>query len=119
YARVLERYLARLVEMKQIPAALGVLRHEIDRNPDDPGLYEGLALFLDQNKLGSQQEEVYRLAMERFPDKSWYDKLARFYLRHKRDGEFEQLTRDAVGSFKGTELEQYFTNVVGGSPVLY
>jgi tetratricopeptide (TPR) repeat protein len=119
YARVLERYLARLVELKQIPAALGVLRREIDRNPDDPGLYERLATFLDQNRLGSQQEEVYRLAISRFADKSWYDKLARFYLRQKRDGEFEQLTRDAVASFKGSELEQYFTNVVGGSPVMY
>ena len=119
YARVLERYLARLIEMKQIPAALAVLRHEIDRNPDDPGLYERLADFLDQNRLGSQQEEVYRLAISHFADKSWYDKLARFYLRHKRDSEFEQLTRDAVASFKGSELEQYFNNVTGGGPVMY
>ena len=119
YARVLERYLARLVELKQIPSALGVLRHEIDRNPDDPGLYERLASFLDQNRLGSQQEEIYRLAISRFADKSWYDKLARFYLRYKRDREFEQLTRDAVASFRGSELEQYFGNVVGGSPVMY
>jgi hypothetical protein len=64
--------------MKQIPAALSVLRKEIDRNPDDPGLYERLAVFLDQNRLGSQQEEIYRLAIARFSDKSWYDKLARF-----------------------------------------
>ncbi len=105
--------------MKQIPPALGVLRHEIDRNPDDPGLYERLAVFLDQNRLGSQQEEIYRRAMARFPDKSWYDKLARFYLRYKRDSEFEQLTRDAVAKFQGSELEQYFNHVVGGSPVLY
>jgi cellulose synthase operon protein C len=119
YSRVLERYLARLVEMKAIPTAMAVLRREIDRNPDDPGLYERLAAFLDQNRLGTQQEEVYRLAITRFSDKSWYDKLARFYLRHKRDGEFEQLTRDAVASFKGSELEQYFNNVVGGSAQLY
>ena len=119
YARVLERYLARLVEMKQIPAGLGVLRHEIDRNSDDPGLYERLATFLDQNRLGTQQEEVYRLAISHFSDKSWYDKLARYYVRYKRDSDFEQLTRDAVASFKGSELEQYFTNVVGGSPVMY
>jgi predicted Zn-dependent protease len=119
YSRVLERYLGRLVEKKEIPSALGVLRREIDRNPDDPGLYERLATFLDQNRLGSRQEEVYRLAISRFADKSWYDKLARFYLRHKRDSEFEQLTRDAIASFKGTELEQYFDNVVGGSPALY
>ena len=67
YARVLERYLARLVQMKQIPPALVVLSHEIERNPDDPGLYERLAVFLDQNRLGSQQEEIYRRAMARFP----------------------------------------------------
>jgi tetratricopeptide (TPR) repeat protein len=119
YARVLERYLARLVEMKQIPSALGVLRREIDRNPDDPGLYERLAVFLEQNQLGTEQEEVYRRAIARFSDKSWYDKLARFYLRYKRNSEFEQLTRDAVKSFQGSELERYFNNVVYGSPALY
>ena len=118
YSSVLERYLSRLVEMKRIPAALAVLRHEIDLHPDDPGLYARLAEFLDQNRLGSQQEEIYRRAMSRFSDKSWYDRLARFYLRHKREAEFEQLTRDAVASFKGSELEQYFNNV-GGSPALY
>ena len=119
YEHVLERYLARLVAMKQVPSALAVLRREIDRNPDDPGLYERLATFLDQNRLGSQQEEVYRMAMGHFSDKSWYDKLARFYLRHRRNAEFEQLTRDAISSFKGSELEHYFTNVYGGGPALY
>jgi tetratricopeptide (TPR) repeat protein len=119
YSQVLERYLARLVQKKQIPAALTVLSREIDRNPDDPGLYERLAVFLDQNRLGSQQEEVYRRAISRFSDKSWYDKLARFYLRYKRNSEFEQLTRDAVASFKGSELERYFTSVVYGSPAVY
>ena len=120
YARVLERYLARLVEMKQIPQALSVLRKEIDRNPDDPGLYERLAVFLDQNQLGTEQEEVYRRAISRFNDRSWYDQLARFYLRYKRNSEFEQLTRDAVKSFSGSDLERYFDNVYGApSPVLY
>ena len=119
YSQVLERYLARLVQKKQIPAALTVLSHEIERNPDDPGLYERLAVFLDQNRLGSQQEEIYRRAIARFPDKSWYDKLARFYLRYKRDAEFEQLTRDAVASFNGSDLQHYFSNVVYGSPHLY
>ncbi len=119
YARVLERYLARLVEVKQIPLALDVLRREIDRNPDDPGLYERLAVFLDQNRLGTEQEEIYRRAIARFSDKSWYHKLARYYLRYKRDSEFEQLTRDAVKSFQGSELERYFDNLVYGSPSLF
>jgi predicted Zn-dependent protease len=119
YARVLERYLARLVELKQIPSALGVLRREIEHNPDDPGLYERLAVFLDQNQLGTELEEVYRRAMARFPDRSWYHKLARYYLRHRREAEFERLTQDAVKVFKGTELEAYFQSAVGGSPALY
>ena len=119
YARVLERYLARLAETKEIPQALGVLRKEIDRNPDDPGLYERLAVFLDQNRLGTEQEEVYRRAIARFNDKSWYDKLARFYLRYRRNSDFEQLSRDAVKSFQGSELEQYFDHVVYGGPALY
>ncbi len=81
YSRVLERYLARLVQAKQIPDALAVLRREIDRNPDDPGLYERLATFLEQNRLGAEQEEVYRRAMVRFSDRSWYHRLARFFQR--------------------------------------
>ncbi|MGA8067128.1 MAG: hypothetical protein WCA47_07345, partial [Terriglobales bacterium] len=71
YAHVLDRYLARLVQLKQIPQALMVLRREIDHNPDDPGLYQRLAEFLDQNQLGAEQEEVYRRAIARFPAKSW------------------------------------------------
>ncbi len=120
YSRVLERYLARLVQLKQVPAALAVLRREIDRNPDDPGLYERLAVFLDQNRLGVEQEEVYRRALARFPDRSWYDRLARFYLRYKRDTDFEKLTQEAVKTFSGTALEQYFGHVgYGGTPALY
>jgi cellulose synthase operon protein C len=119
YARVLERYLARLAEMKQIPQGLEVLRHEIDRNPDDPGLYERLAVFLDQNQLGTEQEEVYRHAIAHFSDRSWNDKLARFYLRYKKNAEFEQLTREAVQSFNGSDLEHYFANVNGGSAELF
>jgi predicted Zn-dependent protease len=120
YSRVLERYLARLVQLKQIPQALVVLRREIDRNPDDPGLYERLAVFLDQNRLGTEQEEIYRRALTRFPDRTWYDRLARFYLRYKRNADFEKLTQEAVKTFSGTELEQYFGNVgYGGTPTLY
>ncbi len=119
YARVLERYLARLVQLKQIPQALAVLRREIDHNADDPGLYERLAVFLEQNRLGTEQEEIYRRAMARFPDRSWYHKLARFYLRRQRNAEFEKLTQEAVSTFKGSELEGYFQSLVNGPAGMY
>src|SRR5208337_558697 len=119
YARVLERYLARPVELKQIPQALGVLRREIDHNPDDPGLYERLAVFLEQNRIGTEQEEVYRRAIARFPDRSWYHKLARYYLRYQKGVEFEKLTQEAVKQFDGSDLQNYFQSVGGGTPQMY
>ena len=119
YSRVLERYLARLVELKEIPQALGVLRREIDHNPADPGLYERLAVFLEQNKLGTEQEEIYRRAIARFPERSWYAKLARYYLRCKKNVEFEKLTQEAVKQFDGSALPNYFQSVVGGTPEMY
>jgi cellulose synthase operon protein C len=119
YSRVLERYLARLVELNQIPQALGVLRGEIDHNPADPGLYERLAVFLEQNKLGTEQEEIYRRAIARFPERSWYNKLARYYLRYRKNAEFEKLTQEAVKQFDGSDLQNYFQSVVGGTPEMY
>src|SRR5215472_6973248 len=114
YGRVLERYLARLVQLKQIPRALGVLRREIDHNPDDPGLYERLAAFLQQNNLTQQEEDVYRRAFARFADPGWYNKLARLYLRLQRYSALEQLTEQAVNQFKGSVLENYFASAGRG-----
>jgi Flp pilus assembly protein TadD len=119
YSRILERYLARLVELKEVPRALGVLRHEIDHNPDDPGLYERLAQFLQQNQLGKEEEEVYRRAMGRFADRSWYSKLARLYLRYKKNAEFEQLSQEAIKQFSGSELETYFQSARANTPEMY
>jgi Tfp pilus assembly protein PilF len=115
YSRVLERYLSRLVSTNRVPDALTVLRKEIDRNPSDPGLYERLATFLEQNQLGAEQEQVYQRAIQQFPDKSWYQKLARFYLRQKRDSDFQRLSEQVIKIFSGTELEDYFRTVVGGN----
>ena len=115
YSQVLERYLSRLAALNQIPRALQVLRREVDRNPNDPGLYERLAQFLEQNQLGEQEEEVYQRAIQKFPDRSWYHKLARLYLRHRRNAEFEELSRQVVATFKGTELEGYFEDIGYGA----
>ena len=117
YARVLDRYISRLVSLDRVMDALAVCRGEIDRNPDDPGLYERLAAFLDQNKLGGQVEAVYRKAMDRFPDASWTHKLARWYLRRQRRAEFEKLTLDVTKIFSGTDLEAYFQELVHSSAI--
>jgi tetratricopeptide (TPR) repeat protein len=119
YAQVLERYLARLTARQQLPQALAVLRREVDRDPNDPGIYERLAQFLDQNRFDQQEEEVYKRAMDKFPDKSWYDKLARFYLRERKYEQYVALTRQVVGTFQGTELETYFARANRSAPQFY
>lgn len=115
YARVLDRYIARLVALKQLLPAVQLYAREIERNPEDPGLYERFAGFLEQNGLGDRVESVYQDAIDRFDDRSWHHKLARWYLREKRSTEFDQLTRGVIEAFSGTELESYFQDVVAQS----
>jgi cellulose synthase operon protein C len=115
YARVLDLYISRLVNAKRIPDALAVFRAQIVKNPNDPGLYARLALFLEQNKLGVELEQTYQQAMKQFDDPSWSHKLARWYLRTKRVQQFSQLTRTVSTTFKGTDLERYFQETVSQS----
>lgn len=111
YARVLDRYIARLVSQKRTRDAIALYRREIDRNASDPGLYERLAGFLEQNRLGSDVEQTYRKAMAQFPDPSWSHKLARWYLRQKQTAQFQQLTADVTKVFSGSDLESYLRDV--------
>jgi Flp pilus assembly protein TadD len=118
YARVLDRYIARLVSRRQLPDALAVYRREIDRNPGDPGLYAAAAQFLEQNSLTAEVEQVYRLAIQQFPDRSWHHRLARWYLRRGQSAAFDTLTRDVTRTFEGTDLARYFQAVVGRGPAI-
>jgi tetratricopeptide (TPR) repeat protein/predicted Zn-dependent protease len=116
YARVLDRYIARLVSRKELPAALAVYQREIGRNPDDPGLYAAAAQFLEQNNFTAEVEQVYRLALAQFPDPSWHHRLARWYLRKRQAAAFEGLTRDVTKTFAGSDLARYFDAVVARGP---
>jgi len=112
YARVLDRYVARLISLKRTRDALALYRREIDRNPSDPGLYDTMAAFLEQNDMGAEIEAVYQRAIAQFQDHSWQHKLARWYLREKRQADVAKLTRDVVKIFSGTELDEYFREIV-------
>lgn len=107
YAQVLDRYLARLVSLDRLPDALTVLRGELDRNPQDPGLYQKLADFLEQNALNAHEDEVYQRAIQQFQDTGWYAKLARFYLRQKRAADYTALMHKVTEIFSGTEVEAF------------
>lgn len=107
YAQVLDRYLARLVALHRLPDALAVLRGELDGDPQDPGLYQRLADFLEQNRLNAHEEEVYERAIAQFQDTGWYAKLARFYLRQRRAADYRELMHKVADIFSGTELEGF------------
>ena len=112
YAQVLDKYLSRLAALDRPLDGLRVYRNEIVRNPDDPGLYERLAAFLEQNDMAREVEQVYAKAIARFATRSWYDKLARWYLRTRQMSALEKISRDAIVAFSGTDLEAYFREVV-------
>jgi tetratricopeptide (TPR) repeat protein len=112
YVQVLDKYLSRLASLKRPLDGLRVYRAEIDRNPNDPGLYERLAAFLEQNGMSREVEELYTQAIAKFPDRSWYHKLARWYLRKREYGALEKISREAIAVFSGTELERYFSEIV-------
>jgi hypothetical protein len=117
YARVLDRYLGRLTATNQLPRALTVLRQQLDHNPNDPLLYERLSSFLQQNNLSAAQEEVFQLAIAKFQQPTYYDKLARFYLRLERRDAFAKLTRQVTDIFSGTDLDAFFANVTEAKPI--
>ena len=119
YARVLDRYVARLVDLHRTSDALALLRREIDHNPNDPGLYERLALFVEQNHLDNDLERTYSAALAHFKDTSWASKLARVYLRRKKTAAYEALAKQITDTFKGTELAAFLKDVNPNSPALY
>jgi tetratricopeptide (TPR) repeat protein len=113
YQRVLDRYISRLVSMKQVPAALAVWRQELDRNPNDSGLYEKFAAFLESNRLGTEEEAVYKRAIQQFPGTNWYHKLARWYLAKKRQQDLQGLSQQVLQIFSGSDLESYLRDLAG------
>jgi hypothetical protein len=117
YASVLDRYLGRLRATGQLPRALTVLRAQLDRNPNDPQLYERLATFFQQNNLSAQQEQVFQLAISKFQQPSYYDKLARVYLRERKRESFATLTRQVTDIFSGTDLDRFFLSVNPAQPI--
>jgi len=118
YSQVLERYISRLVALRRPLQVLELFRREMDHNPNDPGLYERLATFLAQNRMDQRIEAVYKKAIQQFSERSWYQKLARWYLRRHERQQFEELTRQVIQTFSGTELEEYFRSVMWSGPVI-
>lgn len=112
YSYVLERTASRLTAAKRYLEVVALFRKELERNPNEEALYARFAEYLNQHRFFREEMETYQQAIDRFNRSRWYDKLARWYLRQKRQADFAALSRKFVDAFKGTELEEYFSAVV-------
>ncbi len=116
YEFVLQRYISALAGAKLIPQALTLFRREIERHPQEAGLYERLSSFLEQNRLDQEVEAVYLRAIQQFKEATWYNRLARWYLRRKMTDKFLSLSQQLVESLPGDPLATYLREILEKDP---
>ncbi|MBP7867770.1 MAG: hypothetical protein KA419_17710 [Acidobacteria bacterium] len=108
--RALETFTNYLVKRDKRLEALAEYRKRLAAAPEDEALYEKTATFIEQKTCDTDAEAFYNNAYGHFQSSGWLDKLARFYLRQKRSGDFEALTRRVVETFEGSPLESYLSS---------
>lgn len=114
YERILETYVASLAAEDKTAEILALYSNEIAKYPNEERLYELRLAHLEQTKPVAEQLEAYKTALEKFPGNSWREKLARWFLRHKRQSEFAEFSAELVGKLNDAELENYLSNFVDG-----
>jgi predicted Zn-dependent protease len=112
YAHVLSRYVASLARENRTAEILALYSSEINKYPDDQGLYEQRLRWLGQTNLVEEQLRVYQEAINRFKTNVWTDRLARWYLRRERKGEFERFSRDLIEKMNDGEIETWLGKFV-------
>lgn len=105
YKDVLDDALARLdYKDPSHQAAIALILSELDRLPDAEDLWLDLTARLEQWNLDDELASRYEQATKRFSDPSWWSKLARYYVRRKRQAELETLAQRLVDRFRGAEI---------------
>jgi tetratricopeptide (TPR) repeat protein len=114
YEEVLNTLVASLAKEKKTAEILALYSNEINKYPNEEWLYEQRLSWLEQTNLTEEQLQVYQTALARFQSRGWQDKLARFFLRQKRNDEFAALSEDLVGKLNDTEAQNYLSQFVDG-----
>ena len=107
YETVLQRYVASLARDNRTSDILAVYASEIKKYPDEETLYEQMLQWLGQTNMVDEQLRVYQEALRAFPSTTWYERLARWYVRQQRGKEFEALSRDLIAKLDDAEVERY------------
>jgi tetratricopeptide (TPR) repeat protein len=112
YATVLARYVASLNKENRGQDILALYSAEIKKYGDEQGLYEQMLQWLGQTNMTEEQLRVYQETIKKFPTTMWRDRLARWFLRQKRNQEFETLSRDLIAKLDDNEAENYLHKFV-------
>lgn len=112
YEEVLDKLVALLADEKNTTEILSVYSAEIAKYPNEEWLYERRLSWLEQTNLTEEQLRVYKDALARFPTNHWRDRLARFFVRQKRDGEFAEFSEDLIDELNDSDTQNYLSQFV-------
>src|SRR5712692_3215094 len=112
YATVLARYVASLDKENRTPEILALYAAEIKKYGAEQGLYEQMLQWLGQTNMVEEQLRVYQETLKKFPTTIWRDRMARWFLRKKRNQEFEAFSRDLLAKLDDEAAEEYLRKFV-------
>ncbi|NOT61919.1 MAG: hypothetical protein HOP19_17020, partial [Acidobacteria bacterium] len=107
YQTILHRTVAALRQDQRANDILALYADAIKQHPDEAWLYDEFLTWLESANLTERQLAVYQDALQRFTDTSWTDRMARWFVRHERQQDFERLSRAALAKFDETQTENY------------
>lgn len=114
YQEVLEKYIASLAKDKKTPEILALYSNEIAKYPNEEWLYEQRLAWLEQTNLTVEQLEFYKTALARFQTNNWRDRLARFFVRNKRNDEFAEFSEDLIAKLNDADAREFLSEFVDG-----
>ncbi len=112
YSEILNRFVASLARENKTPEILALYAAEIKKYPQESGLDERLLQWLGQTNLVEEQLKVYRQALDKFPNATWQDRLARWFLRQDRRQDFEKFSGELIEKLDDTETGNYLAEFV-------
>ncbi|MEK7723408.1 MAG: tetratricopeptide repeat protein [Acidobacteriota bacterium] len=115
YNTVLSRYVQSLSKDKKVSEILELYSNEIAKYPEQEWLYEQRASWLEQTNLFDEQLKTYKATLEKFSTNNWRDKLARWFIRNKKQDEFSAFSADLVEKLNNDEIENYLSQFINTS----
>lgn len=114
YQDVLKRAVASLAKDNKTADILALYAAELEKYPNESGLYEETLQWLGQTNLVEEQLKIYKRAVQKFPETSWRDRLARWFLKQQRQQEFETYSRELLAKMGDTETQAFLKEFVDG-----